>query len=381
MNSSLKPFDTTGFNIFFKRELKEIKTGIDDIDFFLTEHFKLQRLKREQSLRAIQTQQQHNQPQQPQQPQQQPQPQPKIHSNQTIQLQPPNLRIHNTCSNSNNNNNNNNNNINNITIQPYQPINPGIIELYGPSGSGKTETALEILVNSILPSCEPFNGNEIGVIYFDNDFKFDILKLEILLQKKYSQCILKNSSIKNNNNIHNSSSVEFQQFLKSCLSRLYLVRCKDSFQFLVTLNGINQFIRNINNNSNSTTNNNNNNNKKIKGEYPNDISLIIIDSISAFFWIDQKGEPLNIKPNSLWIEAIKRILNDNIIIVATKQTIFSLNNQNNNNSTATNNDNSGNLSLNQPNINKYLHMDQHREFLGVEWTKLVKFRKIIKPLK
>eukprot|EP01132_Coremiostelium_polycephalum_P006802 gene6802-8439_t len=247
----------------------------------------------------------------------------------------------------------------------------GVIELYGSSGSGKSNTALQILINAILPlkwGIHHFGGNEIGVIYFDNDFKLDILNLRSLLHQRFFQVVHQKVSIqplqhqqqKNNNN-NEYLEEQFELLFRDCLSRLYIYRCMDSFQFLVTLKSVGQYIRNISNKTDNVSN---------IYKPPNEIYMIIIDSISAFYWIDQKGNPLSTKHTNSWVEPLKKIINEfSMLVIATKQTIF--NPFSSSSSFNTSNNFSYNTSLNQQqNL-------QHREFLGNDWGKLVKYRKII----
>ncbi|KAF2078144.1 hypothetical protein CYY_000528 [Polysphondylium violaceum] len=233
----------------------------------------------------------------------------------------------------------------------------GVIELYGSSGTRKSETLLYILIQCLLPSYPPFNGNQIGVVYFDNDYKFDILLFRSLLFEKYKSLI---------NDYNTTASMidideeKFNVLYKDCCSRLFIVRCKDSFQFMVALRGMPEFIRNT---SGSI---------KPNEKEPLEIRLIMIDSISAFYWVDQCGEGLNVKPKLIWLDPIRRLLTEfSMMIIATKQTIFSPVSSNNNNIVYNQQqDHDHPTTVNQ-------NVIQHKEFLGLEWTKLVKYRKIM----
>ncbi|KYQ90131.1 AAA ATPase domain-containing protein [Tieghemostelium lacteum] len=229
--------------------------------------------------------------------------------------------------------------------------NGGVIEIYGSSGSGKSETVLQILIHSILPF--DMGGSEIGVIFFDNDYKFDIFRLKDLMYKKYKQHFQNNNNNNNNNNSEGNcdDDKEFNEFFKKCIGRLHLLRCKDSFQFLVTLKSTSQLIKNIANHSDETN---------------KEVYLMIIDSISAFYWLDQKGEALNVRPNLIWIDCIRKLISEfSLLVIATKQAIFSSSSQ-------------------QQQQNTHHHNNQnippatpHKEFLGNEWSKLVKYRKCL----
>eukprot|EP00128_Syssomonas_multiformis_P015283 Colp12_sorted_trinity150504_noHs@20312 len=94
------------------------------------------------------------------------------------------------------------------------------------------------------------------------------------------------------------------EFVDLCLSKLYLVRCNSSFELLLSLANLQQLLT-------------------IKSN----VRMIVIDSISAFYWIDRSEAPDNYGEQiSYQVQAVsilKRLIDEfGVVIMATKPTIF-----------------------------------------------------------
>ncbi|XP_002733158.1 DNA repair protein XRCC2-like [Saccoglossus kowalevskii] len=143
-------------------------------------------------------------------------------------------------------------------------IPPGnIIELFGKGGCGKTEILLHWIANCILPV--KWQGIELGgcnidVLFIDNDWHFSILRLVNVIE-----CCI-NHKIRNHLTNENSVSVDVESIIKFSLQHLYVERCHDSLEFLISLEML----------------------ETLLGNKPN-IAVIMVDSISAFYWMDRNN--------------------------------------------------------------------------------------------
>ena len=132
-----------------------------------------------------------------------------------------------------------------------------VIECYGDEGCGKTEVLLHFVVNTILPDrWEHLNigGQNAVAIFIDLDYKFPMIRLISLLEQRLIACSESTEKCESSSN----------QFVKSCLERFYKVNCHSTLQFVITLYSLNKFINNR-----------------------PDTSLILIDNILSFHWIDK----------------------------------------------------------------------------------------------
>ncbi|XP_067660764.1 DNA repair protein XRCC2-like [Haliotis asinina] len=179
---------------------------------------------------------------------------------------------------------------------------PGeVVELFGAEGTGKTEVLLHCLARCILPpEWMTFDLGGLGakVIFIDTDYKFSILRLVILLEKKITEIVdTKVDKTK-------PTSDEVEAFITNCLKSLYLVRCNSSHQLLCTLHSLETNIA-----------------------ADSDIACIMIDSISAFYWIDRcnhgdGGSAHEISMNKI-VEILQTIAKKyNLVVMATKAAVF-----------------------------------------------------------
>uniref|UniRef100_A0A8D3D1M8 X-ray repair cross complementing 2 n=1 Tax=Scophthalmus maximus TaxID=52904 RepID=A0A8D3D1M8_SCOMX len=121
-----------------------------------------------------------------------------------------------------------------------------VVELYGSEGTGKTELLYHLLCRCVLPNAA--GGLEADVVFVDTDYSLDMLRLVSIMESRL------NSWMRENN----------EEACRSCLSRLLVVHCSSSSQLLLTLH----FLENS------------------FSSRPG-LALLLIDSISAFYWPDR----------------------------------------------------------------------------------------------
>ncbi|OXB63307.1 hypothetical protein ASZ78_008240 [Callipepla squamata] len=138
----------------------------------------------------------------------------------------------------------------NLFAEEGSPVHGDVIEFHGPEGTGKTEMLYHLIARCIIPKSG--GGLEVEVMFIDTDYHFDMLRLVTILEHRLGQST--------------------EETMKCCLGRLFLVNCNSSTQLLLTLYSLeNMFCT-----------------------HPS-LCLLILDSISAFYWIDRSngGESLN----------------------------------------------------------------------------------------
>ncbi|XP_022325779.2 DNA repair protein XRCC2-like isoform X2 [Crassostrea virginica] len=209
-----------------------------------------------------------------------------------------------------------------------------VIELYGGEGTGKSEILLNVVAAMILPKIWKsihLNGKDAHVIYIDNDYKFSMIRLVTIIESKiYST--LQEEEIQD----EEIRKEDIENLVQKCLSNLTLIRCSSSSELLITLYGLNESMLCD----------------------PN-LAMILIDSISAFYWIDKcnGGESLMAQEKNMMqiTEVLQKLIKKfDLIIIATKCALFKRRNQ----------DYSAN--------NK--EQVDHQEFLCRSWGQLVTHR-------
>lgn len=177
-----------------------------------------------------------------------------------------------------------------------------IYEIVGTEGTGKTEFLLNIVASIILPKSWrniQLHGSDASVIFIDTDYKFSIIRLAMIMEKKIIEKIEKCSK-----NTVTPSADEMEGFITDCLKRLSLVHCNNSSHLLITLFSL----------ETSVSNN------------PN-ISAIMIDSISVFYWLDKSmgGESTSMQELRLRqiSDYLSKLVNDyNLVLFATSAVLF-----------------------------------------------------------
>ncbi|XP_023181713.1 DNA repair protein XRCC2 isoform X1 [Xiphophorus maculatus] len=122
-----------------------------------------------------------------------------------------------------------------------------VVEVYGPEGTGKTELLYHLLCRCVLP--EAAGGLEVDVVFVDTDYSLDVFRLASVLDSRLSA---------------DGSAGSDDAVLRSCLSRLLVVRCSSSSELLLTLHFLETTLS-----------------SRPKA------ALLLIDSISAFYWSDR----------------------------------------------------------------------------------------------
>ncbi|KAK3087756.1 hypothetical protein FSP39_010202 [Pinctada imbricata] len=186
-----------------------------------------------------------------------------------------------------------------LTLFPSGAYPKDVIEISGEEGTGKTELLLHFLSQIILP--KTYSGKNIGgieakAIFIDLDYKFSILRLASILEKKILRELDKNGL--------SPSCEEVESVIKQCLSNCLVLKCSSSAQLIVTLESL----------------------QKTVAEDPN-IVAIFMDPISAFYWVDKcsHGDGISVlTPNMKLIkESLSKLLNGyNLTLFASKALIF-----------------------------------------------------------
>ncbi|PIA41023.1 hypothetical protein AQUCO_02300063v1 [Aquilegia coerulea] len=180
-----------------------------------------------------------------------------------------------------------------------------IVEIVGPSSSAKTQILIQAAISCILPKewkGVHYGGLERLVLYFDLDSRFDIQRL--------SQSL-------NHHILQTNGSVYDEELFLACMRRFLYVRCYNSIEFLATLKTLRYQLQ------------------KESKAHGFGAHFLMIDSISAFYWIDRASTPVQVgcdkrKNFSLHtvvdtvVHEIQKLLQvQPMLIFATKTTILS----------------------------------------------------------
>eukprot|EP01118_Nematostelium_gracile_P004906 TRINITY_DN1584_c0_g1_i4.p1 TRINITY_DN1584_c0_g1~~TRINITY_DN1584_c0_g1_i4.p1 ORF type:complete len:273 (-),score=59.23 TRINITY_DN1584_c0_g1_i4:117-842(-) len=170
-----------------------------------------------------------------------------------------------------------------------------VIELYGGNGTGKTETLMLVIISCIFPKKWKdinFGGSEACFIIYDNDYHLDILRLSCIMEYK-AKSILEENELQ-------VDLDEMEEFIASCLERLHVIRCRDSFEFCMSLKVLPNLIQTI-------------------GE----VKVLAIDSLSALFWLDKQHEEIGRLRQQRIFKMVCSIVHEyNLLLIFTKQILF-----------------------------------------------------------
>uniref|UniRef100_A0A8C7E4P8 X-ray repair cross complementing 2 n=1 Tax=Naja naja TaxID=35670 RepID=A0A8C7E4P8_NAJNA len=163
------------------------------------------------------------------------------------------------------------------------PIYGDVIEFHGAEGTGKTEMLYHLIARCILPKSS--GGLEVSVVFIDTDFHFDMLRLVTLLE-------------------YRSSSRGTEATMKHYLERFFLINCHSSSQLLLSLYSLETMFL----------------------SHPS-LSLLIIDSMSAFYWIDRAsgGENLSLQEANLkkCVQVLQKLVKEHqLVLFATTQSLM-----------------------------------------------------------
>ncbi|KDR18012.1 DNA repair protein XRCC2-like [Zootermopsis nevadensis] len=181
-----------------------------------------------------------------------------------------------------------------------------IIEISGDSGSGKTTLITQFLVKCLLPKTWnefTIGGLGAGAIIVDTDHHFQILKLVSIMESLLMKCRESNTSEVQLPKHIDSKIIE--KIIKESLANLIVLNCYDSVQLFVTFHSLENILS-----SNANT------------------SLIIIDSLSAYYWQDVAVR--GIRKMDLYLRKMLKALQScteeyKVIVMYTKQTHFQSN--------------------------------------------------------
>jgi len=254
----------------------------------------------------------------------------------------------------------------NLQPQLLQALQPGeVVEFSGDPGCGKSFLCLHLLTSALLPQTWHginISGCEAQIVFIDTDMTFNILIIENMLTRKIKRTLKKSQEVlkkKRKSVVHNSELSIFtnineaetlfrtakddlkkkiNELVKTCLSNLFYFRCKDSSQFAITLISIEQLLI----------------------TKPN-ISMIVIDSISAFYWYDKTYRAENWYKieqyyNKIFKVFLSYIKQNKLILFATKQSLFKKKNE---------------KKKMQVGENEEIDDECSYEYMGKEWTNSV----------
>jgi DNA-repair protein XRCC2 len=194
----------------------------------------------------------------------------------------------------------------NETLFPGGTKYGSVIEISGGSGSGKTTLITQFLVKCLLP--KSWNEFEIGglgagAIILNTDHHFQILKVVSIMESLLMKCGGSDNSEAQLQKHIDSKTIE--KIIKESLANLIVLNCYDSMQMFITFHSLENILS-----SNATT------------------SLIIIDSISAYYW--QDAAVGGVRKMDLYLKKTLKSLQScieeyKVTIIYTKQTHFQSN--------------------------------------------------------
>jgi len=223
-------------------------------------------------------------------------------------------------------------NMSHIQPQLLQGLKPGeVVEFSGDPGSGKSFLCSHLLTSALLPQTWhgiKLNGCEAQIVFIDSDMTFNILIIENMITRKIKRSLKKCQEIlkKKRKSAINDCELsiftniteaemlfrthkedlkkKINELVKKCLSNLFYFRCKDSSQYAITLISIDQLLI----------------------TKPN-ISMVVIDSISAFYWYDKTYRAENWYKleqyyNKIFKVFLSYIKENKLILIATRQSLF-----------------------------------------------------------
>ncbi|XP_013931483.1 PREDICTED: DNA repair protein XRCC2 [Thamnophis sirtalis] len=175
------------------------------------------------------------------------------------------------------------------TLEPFlfaeegYPVYGDVVEFHGAEGTGKTEMLYHLIARCILPKSR--GGLEVSVLFIDTDFHFDMLRLITLLEYRLS-------------------CRGTEATMKRYLERFLLINCHSSSQLLISLYSLEGMFL----------------------SHPS-LSLLIVDSMSAFYWIDRAngGENLSLQEANLkrCVQVLQKLIREHhLVLFATTQSLM-----------------------------------------------------------
>ena len=169
-------------------------------------------------------------------------------------------------------------------------------------GTGKSELLLHLVAKCILPktwNTFELSGFGVRVVLIDCDYKFSILRLALVLEKRILKAVEKSDG-----DAGSFSNEHVESFIRDCLKNLSVIHCSNSPQLLCTIHSLE--------NTFSTE---------------PEISCLMIDSISAFYWPDRCASGDSVsgqqKIMNFIVKGLEKIIKGfNIVLFVTKAEIF-----------------------------------------------------------
>ena len=114
------------------------------------------------------------------------------------------------------------------------------------------------------------SGLNAGIVFVDTDYHFSMIRLTAIMDHTIRRCIScsKKDCQQNNNGVDfvTPSDKDIENLIKLSLEKLLIVKCNNSMQFVLSLYSLDS----------------------VFGSKPK-VCLLLIDSISAFYWIDRSN--------------------------------------------------------------------------------------------
>ena len=162
------------------------------------------------------------------------------------------------------------------SLFPGGPSEKDVVEFYGDEGTGKTQMLLHIISQCILPSKWKgldLGGLGVGVVLVDTDYHFSMIRLVSMMEHTLQRAVslgAKNYGTSQDGETKEPfkapSEEDIELFITQCLGKLEIVKCNSSSQLIITLYSLESLFGNR-----------------------LDLCLLLIDSISAFYWIDRNN--------------------------------------------------------------------------------------------
>eukprot|EP00903_Cladosiphon_okamuranus_P008091 g7801.t1 len=216
-----------------------------------------------------------------------------------------------------------------------------VVEIYGSSGSGKSEVLINVVARCILPAW--LGGEERTAVFFDNDGRLSILRLEQLLKGKItSNTTFQVNAATGGIGIGGGSGGNSQQLesdvevvLNGCLRRLRVVRPAGLFELLAAI-------------------------EVLRFELEHRPAIVVVDGLGSFFWQDKMAQSCGgdaVSMQGAVVKALVRLAMERpVVLFATKTALFSPR---------------GNKSSNNQGA------AEHSEYLPQAWQRAVTFRVLL----
>ncbi|XP_064616662.1 DNA repair protein XRCC2-like [Liolophura sinensis] len=261
-----------------------------------------------------------------------------------------------------------------------EPVSGSVYEFYGGEGTGKTEMTLHLTAKCILPESwhdVPLGGKDTGVIVVDTEYKFPVFRLAVILEHRIKAAMEKSSIVasaaakeetksksfgctENGNtnlgqNVDAFSEEDIERFIQNCLRNLHILQCGSSFQFLMSMCSLESLISNN----------------------PN-ISMIVIDTISAYYWVEKCQVPDGQQAMDSVMKPIISVLSDyvrdyNTVVLCVKSAlcVHRSSQKSGQRSKGDNSPHPDSSVQSASSLSRELNASDHFEFLGKLWNKFV----------